>query len=297
MQPSYPATPPGRAWRIAHAPIVTLVLGMLSIIGAGLLVSGALKLAGVAHRANAPGGYLALVPQVVATVIAYRLFNRWIERRANVEFAPAGGLRELGAGLVGGLLLFSTVIGVIALGGGYRITGLDPAMRIAPVLAVGFGAAFLEEIVLRGLIFRLLEQWLGSWVALAVSAALFGAGHLANPHATLLAGIAIALEAGIMLAALYMLTRRLWGAIGLHAGWNMTQGGLYGVPISGGAMHGVFAERTGGPTLLTGGAFGAEASLPAIIVCTAFGVALLVLCRRRDRIVPLLPRRRAIGRA
>ena len=46
-----------------------------------------------------------------------------------------------------------------------------------------------------------------------------------------------------MLAAAYMLTRRLWGAIGLHAGWNMTQGGLFGVPVSGGAMHGLLAER------------------------------------------------------
>lgn len=292
MRPSYPTPAPSRLGRIAQFPPVALVIGLATVVLAGLAVVGALRLAGVPRQANAPGHYLALALQVLATIAAYRLFVRYVERRPNLELARVAAARELGAGLLGGALLFSAVIGVIALAGGYRVTGLDRAAALPPILAVGFAAGITEEIIARGLIFRLTEQWLGSWPALAVSAALFGAAHLANPHATLLAGAAIALEAGVMLAAVYMLTRRLWAAIGLHAGWNMTQGGLYGVPVSGGAMHGLFAERMSGPAWLTGGAFGAEASLPAVVICTAFGVALLALCARRDRIVPLLPGRR-----
>ena len=89
----------------------------------------------------------ALALQVVATIIAYRLFNRWIERRPNVEFSRPCAAVELGAGLVAGLLLFSTVIGAIALLGSYHVTGFDPGLSVPPVLAVGFAAGFMEEII------------------------------------------------------------------------------------------------------------------------------------------------------
>ncbi len=187
------------------------------------------------------------------------------------------------------------VVGAIALLGGYHIIGERSASVILPVLTLAIGSGFTEELITRGLIFRLLEQWLGSWAALAISAGLFGAAHLANPNATLLAGTAIALEAGIMLGALYMLTRRLWAAIGLHMAWNFAQGGINGIPVSGFAMPGLLIDRPEGPALLTGGAFGAEASLPALVIATAFGIALIAACVKHDRIVPFRPRRRERG--
>jgi hypothetical protein len=122
---------------------------------------------------------------------------------------------------------------------------------------------------------------------------LFGALHLGNANATLLAGIAIAFEAGIMLAAIYMITRRLWAAIGIHAAWNFAQGGIYGIPVSGGAMNGILRPDIRGSDLLTGGAFGAEASLPAIVVATAFGMALLVIAYRRGRFIAPIWRRQS----
>ena len=94
-----------------------------------------------------------------------------------------------------------------------------------------------------------------------------------------------------MLGAIYMLTRRLWAAIGLHAAWNFAQGGIYGIPVSGLASAGLLRERPSGPALLTGGAFGAETSLPALVLATGFGVALLAACVTRDRVVPFRPRR------
>jgi membrane protease YdiL (CAAX protease family) len=162
-----------------------------------------------------------------------------------------------------------------------------------PAAAMAILSGVIEEIVLRGLFFRLLERLLGSWIALALSAALFGALHLGNPGATVSAAVAIALEAGVMLAALYMLTRRLWAAIGLHAAWNFAQGGIYGIAVSGFKQTGLLVPSVQGPEWLTGGRFGAEASLPAVLVDTAFGVALLVLAYRRGRFVaPMWVRRR-----
>jgi len=115
---------------------------------------------------------------------------------------------------------------------------------------------------------------------------LFGAAHLANPNATVFAAAAIALEAGLMLGGSYLLTRRLWLPIGIHAAWNFTQGWVFSVPVSGGdAPLGLLITRRIGPDWLTGGDFGLEASAVAMVLATLAGVLLLVLTQRRGRFV------------
>ena len=292
MLPSEPTTPPNSlVWRIIHFPLVLLALGIVTIAVAGALAS----LIRPFFPVERTGPLAILFSLIVAAIFiaAYSLFVRWIERRPVDEFGAKGWSRELGGGLLAGLILFSIVIGIIAALGGYRVIGSNPATALYPAIAIAITSGVTEEIVLRGLFFRLIERLAGSWIALILSAALFGALHLGNANATWFAGLAIALEAGVMLAALYMLTRRLWAAIGLHAAWNFTQGGIYGVAVSGFDMGGLLRARISGPDLLTGGAFGAEASLPALVVCTAFGVFLLVIAHRRGRFVaPLWVRRR-----
>ena len=294
MQPSFPTTPrDSRFWRVLHFPLVTLCIGLFAVLLSSSLFQLIVRRSfGIVPRTATPATGLAItIGAVLAGIAAYRVFNRWVERRGNVEFAGNDAPRELGAGLVAGLVLFSAVVGVIALFGGYHVVGYHRASVLVPVLALSIGSGFLEELIARGLIFRLLEQWLGSWVALLVSAALFGAAHLGNANASLLAAGCIAAEAGVMLGAMYMLTRRLWAAIGLHAAWNFTQGGIYGIPVSGTATAGLLQDAPSGSALLTGGAFGAEASMPALLLATGFGVALLAACIKHDRVVPFLPRR------
>ena len=97
----------------------------------------------------------------------------------------------------------------------------------------------MEELLFRGILFRWLEEFGGSWVALALTSALFGAGASVNPNATALAAFAIAVEAGVLLGGAYMLTRNLWMPMGLHAAWNFTQGEIFDVPVSGSDQHGL----------------------------------------------------------
>lgn len=148
------------------------------------------------------------------------------------------------------------------------------------MIDVGVASGVFEELIFRAIVLRLLMRAFGAWPALALSAALFGALHLANPNATPVAAVAIAVEAGLMLAAFYLLTGRLWVSIGVHAAWNFTQGWIWGARVSGIPVEEslyLSTPRPGAPDWLSGGAFGPEASVPAMVIGTA--VAVLVLHR------------------
>jgi len=46
-------------------------------------------------------------------------------------------------------------------------------------------------------------------------------------------GTGLLMGAGLLLAAAYMLTRRLWMSIGFHMAWNYTQSGIFSGIVSG----------------------------------------------------------------
>jgi uncharacterized protein len=262
-----------------RTPILRLPLGVLFVtpafVGQGAVWSLAPRIGKV------PAGLLSAFIAVVLGWASYALYLRWIEHRRPTELRGPGALAELAAGVGLGVLAFSLCVAVLGVAGVYRVTGVrDFGIATIPFL-VAIASGVIEEIVFRGVIFRLVEDTLGTWWALLISSALFGIGHLLSPNATLLAALAIVFEAGIMLAAAYLLTRRLWLAIGIHAAWNFTQSGVFSMPTSGIRMHGWIDGTVDGPTWLTGGAFGVESSVESVVICTALGLILLWLAKRR----------------
>ena len=236
-----------------------------------------------------PGvAFIVAISVVTLTVLGYWLLVRFVGGRPVIELGGRGAaLREFLVGLAIGALLMCAVIAVLALVGSYHVVDVGWSAGILIGLQAGILAGFTEEILVRGVMLRLIEGWVGTWWALAITAVFFGAAHLGNPQATVFGAAAIVLEAGILLGACYLLTRRLWLAIGVHAAWNFVQGGIFGSNISGtGSGRGLIEARFTGPDLLTGGVMGIEASVVAIIVCTAAGLAVLVAVHRRGLIVP-----------
>ncbi|MFC8734412.1 CPBP family intramembrane glutamic endopeptidase [Luteimicrobium sp. NPDC057192] len=222
-----------------------------------------------------------------AALVVYRALVRWTEHRAAVEVGPGGRGRGLAIGTGAGVAMFAVVIAVLALLGDYTVHGAHLTAGVAGFVGLMAAAAVTEELMFRGVLFRVLERGLGTWLALAATSVLFGALHLVNPDATWWGALAIAVEAGGMLGAAYVATRTLWLPIGLHFGWNFAESAIFSTAVSGnGASHGWLDATTSGSTLVTGGTFGPEAGLPSIVVCLAVASALLVVARRRGRIVP-----------
>ena len=170
--------------------------------------------------------------------------------------------------------------------------GVAPALGLALTLAYFVGVGVFEELLFRGYLLVNLAEGLDGWLganrraALAVSAALttvgFGVVHGANPSATPLAVLVISLYGGFF-AASYLLTGRIAVAVGLHVAWNFAVSSVFGFPVSGVTtpVTAVAVEVTG-PRLLTGGAFGPEGGLLALVALAAGCVALAAWVRWRE---------------
>ncbi|MBC6982162.1 CPBP family intramembrane glutamic endopeptidase [Caulobacter sp. 17J80-11] len=263
-------------------------IGLVRLIGLGfpLLLGLGFTLAfhfEFAAKQLAPAlDFAATAGVTLGLAVLYALLVRAFEGRWPKELAlrPAPGW--LAAGLLIGFLLFSAVYAVFAAMGVASWQGFNGFGAVAPALLLAIVAAVGEELLFRGVLFRLLEESFGTLVALVLSAAIFGLMHAGNPGATPLSTVAVALEAGVMLAAAYAWTRSLWLPIGIHLAWNFTQGGIYGAAVSGGKSQGVFdvALAPDASELITGGAFGPEASLVALTICLAAGLVFVVAAIR-----------------
>lgn len=231
---------------------------------------------------------IAITVAMAALALAiYIGYARFVEQRTASELSLPEMGREWAIGALIGAGLYTICVVVLIALGVYRIEGLNPWYFVLPAVAMAVSSGTFEELLFRGVLFRSVEDLFGSWIALVVSSLVFGGVHLLNPAGTITGAIYISIEAGVLLAAAYMLTRRLWLSIGFHMAWNYTQSAIFSGIVSGNApASGLIRSNVKGPEVLTGGTFGLESSVLAFAVCTMAGVVLLTMAIRRGSIVP-----------
>jgi uncharacterized protein len=272
--------------RIVDYPLVAMVIAIVLFILAIAVASiiGKLAIPPIA------GFTFEMTFELIAIVLLigiYELVIRRLGEHPRDDYRDSNWLKHLLIGLGAGLAVFSVAVGIAAAIGVYRVEGTGDLTRLVPALITSaLFPAVNEELLFRGILFRWIEDFGGSWLALLVTSALFGCAHLLNPNASVIAAVGIAFEAGVMLGAAYMLTRSLWLPMGLHAAWNFAQGEIYDIPVSGLPAHGMVDARLSGPPLLTGNGFGLEASLIAIVVATVFGLGLLWMAIKKGEVMP-----------
>jgi hypothetical protein len=270
--------------RIVDFPLVAMVIAValflltVSIVGGVALVA----IPAVPGFSKDMKVYALAVP---ALIIVYWFIIAKLGDPKRNDLQDPHWLTRLLLGLVGGTIIFSAAVAVAGAFGVYRIVGVGSLNGLLAALIVPtVGAAVTEEMLFRGILFRWLEQFGGSWFALLLTSLFFGAAHLHNPNSSWIAAGGIALEAGVMLGAAYMLTGSLWLPMGLHAAWNFTQGEIFDIPVSGMKAEGMVDAQLSGNPLLTGNGFGLEASLIAIVIATLFGLWLLWLAIRKGEL-------------
>ena len=272
---SIPAAAPRLGARLLVRPTVRFVLAVLAVVLPLALVMVA--------SGQLPKPWRQAWPFLLtagAMVASYRLYVHKVERRPLGELSLRGAARELGCGLGLGTLL---VLGcsLVLLGSGvYTITGAaHPSVMLKP-LPEQIMVAFLEELLFRAVIFRLLEKSWGTAIALSASTLLFVLAHLPNEHFSAMAALMTGVAA-LTLSGAYLVSRRLWLPIGLHFAWNYLFDAVISVPVSGHAARGWLQIGVGGPEWLSGGAYGIEASVLTLVGWGGLAIGLLVLARRR----------------
>jgi len=280
--------------RILEFPLVALVVATALFIIASLIAYTVLAYLPPMSADAKAVAEMAL--NIALLWVVYKLVIRHLGDKPHDDL-PADHSALLSAqGLGIGFVLFSAVVGVAAIAGAYTIVGKGDTSGLVTGLATfALLPGFREELLFRGIFFRWIEEFGGSWAALVVTSALFGLAHIFNPNATWFSSLAIAVEAGVLLGAAYMVTRSLWLPIGLHAAWNFTQGAIFDVPVSGIDAQGLVVAKLQGPAWLSGGTFGLEASVIALALATAAGVWMLMLAVRRGLVFgPMWTRKSAI---
>jgi len=229
--------------------------------------------------------WVTSVIAAAAMIGLYALFVRWFEGQ-NPEDLPLNKcLKHTGMGFAAGLLYFTIVVAIMMLAGVYKAVdickdwkGLADALSMFLIVGIG------EEIIFRGVMFRWIDQRWGFWWAMGISALVFGLVHITNDNATLWSSVAIALEAGLLLGAAYKWAGSLWFPIAIHWAWNFSQGNIFGFAVSGnypGAS--LILADINGPEWLTGGAFGAEASVISVIIGTAIAIWLTLKIIEKEK--------------
>lgn len=305
--PSDQGRGPSPVWRVLTAPFWDQHLGRLRTlwrVAIFLLAREAAK-AGLAALAS-QFGLFRLAPTLVsvsisalATLAPALLYALLLDRRSLRAIGLPLSRRnwaELGLGLALGAALMTLAFGLGLACGWLRVTGWlagyqGPGSVLSP-LAIWVLVGVAEEVLARGYLLVNLAEGLhghhlsAGWaLALAwlLTSAYFGLLHADNPSATWYSTVAL-IAAGLFLGLGMILNGRLGLPIGLHISWNLFQGTVYGLPVSGWRVSPFSIIRTAstGPTLWTGGAFGPEAGLLGALAMTFGVVAILAIARLRQ---------------
>lgn len=191
-----------------------------------------------------------------------------------------GWLKQLVVGILFGGAITTLAVAPNYFYGYFRTVNLM-ALRLLPNLAAVMLAlicgALAEELVFRGYPFQHLVKAVGAVPAVIFFSCIYGALHVLNPSPGLW-GIANTTLIGVLLSIAYLRTRALWLPWGIHFGWNLFLGLLFGLPLSGFRNYNLLRYTVAyGPTWVTGGKYGVEASLTgtAAIVIGILLVSLL----------------------
>lgn len=247
-------------WRIP-----ALVLSVAPIFLGVSLLSNAVRPHLASPLQKVAGTAVTGLLLILGALWIYRLFARFVERRADPaelridqDFPLHAGLGFL---LGGGAMIL--IVAILAVTGSYHIEAVNGPLTLLKSLFFYLPQSFSEDFVFCLILFRLLKEGLGRKAALLLAPVLFSAAHLGNDHESVL-GLLEIVTAGVLMYYAYDRTGSFFTVWGLHFSWNFTMNGVFGLANSGQAIPGLIKSHVTGPTWLTGGATGPEASVLAL---------------------------------
>jgi membrane protease YdiL (CAAX protease family) len=268
--------------------IVTWICGFGVPVVGGLGLSRLISVTILGDPAD--GSVKAQWAEAITAVLTLSLLALWVRLGEHRAFSTIGflgpardGVRRFAVGFLGGLVLLTlpvtalVTIGMYANGAsehpgvGSAATGTELGILLSIVL-VWILQASAEEAVMRGYLLQWHAIKLDAWQAIAFTSAIFSLAHL-NVHPLPLVNTFLI---GIALCFVSLGQGSIWLACGIHAGWNLAQGSIFGLAVSGTSYD--VSLLSLGPTKgsadwLTGGQYGVEGSLATTVVLLVVAAA------------------------
>jgi membrane protease YdiL (CAAX protease family) len=278
--------PKARFWKILNFPLMRIVVIALFLVP--IMAINAAVVLGVIEQVEEPLAtqidFLRMIFTIPLLLVSYSLYCRVFEKRKAFELSLKGAWKEWLVGALVAAGLVTLLVALISAFGSFEILEYRPALVLLKnALAFGMGA-LLQELILLCVLFRLVEEFAGTWVGIAVSLLIFGFAHIMNPNQTIGTVIFLILSS-IVLIAPFILTRRLWVSWGFHAAWNFMQAGVFGMANSGIQFPGWMITEVEGPNWLTGGAIGIEGSWLSLGADLTLGLLVLYVAVRAGKII------------
>lgn len=240
-----------------------------------------------------------MLPGYILMILTYllRIYNREKIRPFTACFGKLGLSLENRAkviksyltGLVLGLIMMGSVLVILIITGqvNYISFGLDGGITVTFIvnLLMWLPQGMTEEIMFRGFMIPRIREKSNTAVAVILSSFLFSAFHSANIGFTPLAAVNLFLIA-LLFALIYLKTGNIWMTSAIHTMWNLTQGNIIGLQVSGTEAASSVLKTVYGKSamdIVTGGAFGSEGGL-AVTAVTVTGLIILLLLSSLQRI-------------
>jgi uncharacterized protein len=220
---------------------------------------------------------------VIVLLVSYYCLFRFYDKRKITELSIKYLPKEMFGGFLFGFLTISLSIFILYLSGHYQAFSITTTHYTARMLTVLLFAGIVEDLFHRGLIVRVIEDWLGTHVAIVI-AMLVELQHIFNPNSNLFSFFGDLIW-GFTMAMMFIYTKRIWLPYFFHIGWNFAQP-FYGSNLTGtNDMGSIIQSKFNGPELLTGGAFGIENSIITLSFLLFIGITLYYLAKKEGKIV------------
>lgn len=234
---------------------------------------------------NAIIGLIQNSSMVFTAVIFWKIFNKRPLRCMGLPHFKHGA-KDFVYGLIFGAANISVVFIVLFLTGQIFITNelLKPNFSWSLLadfifmVFVGFG----EEIFARGYCMSVLIRS-NAFLILVIPNIIFALLHRSNNYFSFIPLVNIFLI-GVLLSLMFLRRRSIWMPIGYHITWNFFQGSIFGLPVSGIDISGLYTSKLISINIFNGGKFGPEGGLAVTMIITVSIILFYLLAKNKSTV-------------
>lgn len=272
--------------KILHFPLTKMVLGTTFCFGLFVVVQNFISkpvVYSIFPDKNIADPIIHTISFFVL-LFSYYFFFRFYDKREVTELSLKNVTQTIIGSSILGFGAISITIVILYLSGYYQIFGISLDYYSWKLFGMLVIAALIEDLFHRALIARIIENWLGTNIAIFIIM-LIETSHMFNPNANMFS-LFVDLVWGFTMTVLFVYSKKLWLPFFFHLSWNFAQI-FYGSNLTGlNDMGRIILSKLTGPEIFNGGAVGVENSIVTVTTLLLIGIYFYHRAQKEGKIIP-----------